>query len=150
MKIYLASSWRNVNYPLALHMLREAGHEVYDFRNPTGGPPGGFHWEMVDPDWRNWSAARYREALKHPIAQQGFKSDLDGMIWAEACVLLLPCGRSAHLELGWMAGRGKRTIIWANDYEQPDLMPLLADRICISQKEVLQTLEVFGCVPSQG
>ena len=33
-KIYVASSWRNVYYPEVVTRLREAGHEVYNFRNP--------------------------------------------------------------------------------------------------------------------
>ena len=33
-KIYVASSWRNEYYPEVVAKLREAGHEVYDFRNP--------------------------------------------------------------------------------------------------------------------
>ena len=32
-KIYVASSWRNVFYPDVVQRLRDAGHEVYDFRN---------------------------------------------------------------------------------------------------------------------
>jgi hypothetical protein len=31
-KIYVASSWRNEYYPEVVEKLREAGHEVYDFR----------------------------------------------------------------------------------------------------------------------
>ena len=34
-KIYLASSWRNERQPQAVQILRDAGHEVYDFRNPA-------------------------------------------------------------------------------------------------------------------
>ena len=29
--------------------------------------------------------------------------------WDDTFVLVLPCGRSAHLELGWAVGQGKRT-----------------------------------------
>ena len=36
-KIYVASSWRNAFYPDVVKALREAGHEVYDFRNPPTG-----------------------------------------------------------------------------------------------------------------
>ena len=42
-KIYVASSWRNEFYPEVVEKLREAGHEVYDFRNPPSGDPG-FKW----------------------------------------------------------------------------------------------------------
>ncbi len=139
-RIYLASSWRNLQQPAAVDALREAGHEVYDFRHPPDGIPNGFRWSEVDPDWEAWSARAYRAKLAHPLAQRGFKSDFDGMKWADTGVLLLPCGRSAHLELGWMAGAGKRTIIWTRDGEEPELMALLASDICISLGEVLAAL----------
>lgn len=59
-RIYLASSWRNTYQPRCLQLLREWGHEVYDFRNPP--PPGGtgFAWDSVDPDWKKWSPSTYR------------------------------------------------------------------------------------------
>jgi hypothetical protein len=140
MKIYLASSWRNLQQPSAIAALRSAGHAVYDFRNPPGGIPNGFRWSEIDPEWEKWTAQVYRDSLRHPLAQQGFNSDFDGMKWADVGVLLLPCGRSAHLELGWMAGAGKRTIIWTRDGEEPELMALLADDICGSLGEVLLAL----------
>ena len=140
-KIYLASSWRNEHQPDAVAFLRSAGHEVYDFRNPPGGIPDGFRWSELDPNWQQWSAAHYRDALKKPLAQRGFNSDFDGMKWADVGVLLLPCGRSAHLEIGWMAGAGKRTIIWTQDGEEPELMALLASEICITGAEVLEALD---------
>lgn len=139
-KIYLASSWRNPDQPAAVETLRNAGHEVYDFRNPPGGIPDGFRWSELDPQWTAWDAATYRAMLAKPLAQRGFHSDFDGMKWADAGILLLPCGRSAHLELGWMAGAGKRTIILTRDGEEPELMALLAGEICISMDEVLAAL----------
>lgn len=68
--------------------------------------------------------------------KEGFNADFAAMRWADTCVLLLPCGRSAHLELGWMAGAGKRTIIVTQDGKEPELMALLADHICVSTSEV--------------
>lgn len=140
-KIYLASSWRNTEQPAAVAALRMAGHDVYDFRNPPGGIPNGFQWSDIDPNWEMWSAVAYREKLQTPLAQQGFASDFNGMKWADVGVLLLPCGRSAHLELGWMAGAGKQTIIWTRDGQEPELMALLAGTICATLAEVLAAMQ---------
>jgi hypothetical protein len=124
MKIYLASSWRNPSQPAAVQFLRGAGHEVYDFRNPPSGS-NGFHWTEIDPDWQRWTPGEYLEALKHPIAEEGFASDFDAMAWADACVLIGPAGISAHLELGWCAGAGKHTaILFAGG--EPELMVKMA------------------------
>jgi hypothetical protein len=139
-RIYTASSWRNTFYSEIVSALRLGGHEVYDFRNPPNGSQG-FSWSEIDPDWKAWSARTYRDLLeKSPIAAQGFLSDLRGMMWADTCVLILPCGRSAHLEAGWFCGQGKRCIILTRDGEEPELMALLATDICINIGEVLDRL----------
>jgi hypothetical protein len=143
-RIYVASSWRNPHQPWMVDLLRQNGHQVYDFRAPFNGVPG-FAWSEIDPDWQAWSAARYRELLTtHPIAARGFVSDLRAMQWADTCVLVLPCGRSAHLEAGWFCGQGKRCIILTQDGEEPELMALLATEICISPDEVLAALRQGG------
>jgi hypothetical protein len=140
-RIYLASSWRNEAQPSAVERLRAAGHEVYDFRNPPNGVRG-FAWSEIDPDWQAWTAENYRYLLTtHQIAARGYVTDFRGMEWADTCVLLLPCGRSAHLEAGWFAGRGKRLIICTRDGEEPELMALMANHICINLNEVLQALD---------
>jgi hypothetical protein len=146
-RVYLASSWRNERQPEAVRVLRAAGHEVYDFRNPEHGL-GGFHWSDLDPDWKTWSPARYRaHLLMSPIAAQGYLTDFRAMKWCDVCVLLMPCGRSAHLELGWCAGAGKRTIICLSDGE-PELMNLLADDICLDLQEVVDVLRSGVTAPA--
>ncbi len=137
-RIYLASSWRNEHQPWLVELLRQNGHQVYDFRNPPNST--GFRWSDVGLS-KPCSAADYRHAvLTHPRAAQGFNADFSAMRWADTGLLVLPCGRSAHLELGWMAGAGKRTLILTQDGEEPELMALLADKICISVDEVLAEL----------
>lgn len=130
MKIYLASSWRNSHQELVLVQLLAAGFEVYDFKNPPNGT--GFGWAQVG--WHGYDkhvdrvldrvldADLMRDLLSNPIAEMGFKSDFDAMKWADACVLLLPCGRSAHLEAGWFAGAGKLVVVLAPQIDEPELM----------------------------
>lgn len=138
-KIYLASSWRNPEQPACVDLLRKEGHEVYDFRNPPGLL--GFAWDKIDPDWKNWTAQQYISALYSNTAEVNFQSDFGAMEQADTGVLLLPCGRSAHLELGWMVGKGKRTIIVTRDGEEPELMARMADYVCEGVGELLTLLE---------
>lgn len=139
-RIYVASSWRNLEQPEIVTRLRAAGHEVYDFRNPAPGEEG-FKWSAIDPDWRSWDASRFRDALQHPIAQHGWGLDQGGMEWADTCVLALPSGRSAHLEAGWMAGQGKRVIVYAGELNEPELMYLtLGHAFCVTLPELLKEL----------
>src|SRR5690606_35074133 len=113
-KIYVASSWRNIMQPGIVSALRSMGHEVYDFRNPAAGNDG-FHWSEIGGGWQEWTNGEYIEALKHPFAEAGFKADFDAMQWADTFVLVQPCGRSAHLELGWAVGAGKTTVMLLGD-----------------------------------
>ena len=106
-RIYVASSWRNKYFPEVVARLREDGHEVYDVRNPPHGG-AGFHWTDIDENAPEWSFSQYAEGLHHPKAERQFRADLEALEWADTCVLVLPCGRSAHTEAGWMAGAGKK------------------------------------------
>lgn len=138
-RIYVASSWRNEYQPDVVSCLRGAGHLVYDFKNPPFAT--GFGWSEIDPGWKDWKAIEYRHHLyNHPRCAQGYLSDYRAMEWADTCVLLLPSGRSAHLEAGWFAGRGKRLVIMTKDGEEPELMALMANHICISIQETLRVL----------
>jgi hypothetical protein len=65
---------------------------------------------------------------------------------ADAFVLVLPCGRSAHLELGWAVGAGKRTAILldpdARDEVTPELMYRMVDFVTPSVYDLLGWLGV--------
>lgn len=137
-KIYVASSWKNQQQAWVVMALRDAGHEVYDFKNPPHGNTG-FHWSQIDPNWKNWTEDEYRDALEHPLAVAGFNSDMEAMEWADTFVLILPCGRSAHLELGWAVGKGKETYILLDKME-PELMAKMVDFIFIGAEEMLAHL----------
>ncbi|WP_319533399.1 hypothetical protein [uncultured Cohaesibacter sp.] len=141
-RIYVASSWRNEYQPSIVEYLRLKGHEVYDFRNPPNGVPG-FAWSSAGmPPRESLLAETYREVLTtSPVCALGFQNDFRAMQWADTCLLVLPCGRSAHLEAGWFCGAGKRCIILTQDYEEPELMALMATDICVSMAEVIKVLK---------
>ena len=103
LKIYVASSWRNTFQPDVVAALREDGHEVYDFRYPAPGNKG-FSWSEIDPHWKEWTPEQYREALSHPIAMAGYLLDSNALRTCDACVLVLPSGRSASWEFGYAMG----------------------------------------------
>lgn len=142
LRIYVASSWRNKYQPDVVKVLRERGYEVYDFRNPK--PDNyGFHWSEIDPDWKNWTPEQFRAALDHPIARQGYYTDMKALIACDVCVLVLPCGRSAHLEAGYAVGCGKSLVILVPEPIEPELMYRMTPYICTSIDEVISTLKVI-------
>ena len=138
-KIYVASSWRNTYYPEVVKRLREEGHEVYDFRNPPHGG-NGFHWTDIDENAPNWCFKEYDEGLHHPLAERQFAADLEALEWADACVLVLPSGRSAHTEAGWCKGRGLKTVVYIPKMEEPELMYKLFDAVTDSLDGILAAL----------
>lgn len=133
-RIYVASSWRNARQPVVVEHLRAQGHEVYDFRNPPNA--SGFSWTEVKPTTApgipgkgsDWEAVDdYLKMIDHPRARQGWDADFDAMLNADAVILVLPCGKSAHLELGWAVGAGKRTAILLEDPVEPELTYRMVD-----------------------
>ena len=149
MKVYVASSWRNEYQQDVVNTLRNAGHEVYDFKHPAPDNKG-FHWSEIDPNWKRWTVPQYLDALRHEYADFGFDRDFDAMKAADACVLVLPCGRSAHLEAGWMKGANKRVYAFIpyNGFE-PELMYKMLDGIATDMQEILSWLQ-SGCEVTEG
>ena len=122
--IYVASSWRNPKQEEVVIELKSEGHDVYDFKNP--GPGKTFHWSDIDPDWELWSPVDLLEAHQHPLAIKGFEVDMEALKRSTSCLLVMPCGRSAHLELGYAAGEGKPVGIMLSS-GGPELMYKMAD-----------------------
>lgn len=118
-KIYLASSWRNEHYPHVLNELRKEGHLCHDFRDPAGH----FRWSDIDINWLLWTPDLFKQKLGAPQAFKGFNRDMQGLDDADTCVLLLPCGRSAHLEAGYAIGQKKDVfILLMPEKFEPELM----------------------------
>ena len=148
--VYVASSWRNLMQAGVCATLRSAGIPHYDFKNPEGGT--GFSWKQVKPEGApdgvaakgsDWEPVdTYLEMVNHPVATAGFKADFDAMQRADTFVMVLPCGKSAHLELGWAVGAGKRTIILLEDPVEPELMYRMVDEMATSLFDLLGLLGV--------
>jgi len=121
LKVYVASSWKNLHQPVVVQALQDVNHYVYDFRNPHDRD-AGFSWGDVSNNWENWNTEDFIQGLKHPAALRGFQSDMTAMNWADICVLVLPSGRSSHSEAGWFVGQYKPVFIYSPEPCEPKLM----------------------------
>ena len=85
----------------------------------------------------------YLQAIQHPRAIEGFDADMDALRDADIVVLVLPCGKSAHLELGWAVGAGKRTCVYVPEETlTPELMYRMVDHIAPDMMDLLAWLGV--------
>ena len=142
--VYVASSWRNEKQPAVVARMRAEGFNVYDFRNPEPGNYG-FRWSSIDPEWQSWTTEEYRDALQHRIAQHAFSCDLQAMEQSDACIIVLPCGRSAHLEAGWFTGKGRPVLFLVEGPAvEPELMYLLGTGIGLTLDECVSMLRAIG------
>ena len=130
--IYVASSWRNERYPAMIRRLLEANVEVYDFRNPVLGD-NGFSWREIDPAWESWTPEQFRNNLGHPTAKRGFAFDYAALNKANAGLCMLPAGRSAHIEFGYLLGQGKPGCILLAEGQEPELMYSMSTYIALNE-----------------
>ncbi|AEK07523.1 hypothetical protein SEND513_79 [Mycobacterium phage Send513] len=137
--VYVASSWRNQFQPNVVQALRAAGYAVYDFKNPNGEK--GFAWsDIVDDNHDSVSTTEYLDIIAHPLADKGFQRDMNALFASDIVVLVLPCERDAHLELGWAVGAGKQTHILLDNPCKASLMYKMVDFIHPTLEDLLVTL----------
>jgi len=111
-KVYIASSWKMEKLcKIVAQGLRDAGIEVDCFCDDSTGRYV-FHWsEFVEreEDLINYDAIEF---INDKRTIRAFEEDKAHLDWADTVVLILPSGRSAHLEAGYGVGQGKRLYIY--------------------------------------
>lgn len=141
--VYVASSWKTQLHDPVVHNLKIAGLNVYDYRDPPDDV--SFSFREVDPQWERWSPKTFARKLREDArVRHAFERDRHAIEVCDILVMVMPCGRSAHLELGYASGLGKRTIILAPQATQPELMYGLASEICTDFGKLLETVGVSG------
>lgn len=117
MKLYIASSWKNeseVNEIAAI--LRRAGHEVDAFCDPSTG-----RMVMDYSSLGNMTELTIASALDEPLVQMAFQEDKKWIDWSDGVLLVLPSGRSAHLEAGYAKGQGKILMVYQDQFSKGEL-----------------------------
>ena len=106
MSIYIIGSLANPQVPVVANRLRKEGLDVFSSWYCAS--------ENADIRWQEHEQGRglsYIQALNDYAAQHVFKFDKHHLDRCDTALLVYPGGRSAHLELGYAAGKGKRTYI---------------------------------------
>ncbi len=135
--VYVIGSLRNPDIPDVARNLRERGYDAFDDWFAAG--------PRADDHWKAYEVARgrtYREALAGYPAGQVFRYDKSHLDRCQAAVLVLPAGKSGHLELGYFIGSGKPGfILMPPGDDRWDVMYRFATRVVSSVDELHSELE---------
>lgn len=122
--IYLIGSLRNPEVPKVAASLRAAGIEVFDDWY-AAGPEADDRWRDYEIGW----GRTYIEALEGLACNHVFNFDHTHLERCDAALLVLPAGKSAHMELGFVRGSRKRTYILLDNPERWDAMYRFATKV---------------------
>lgn len=138
--IYLIGSLRNKGVPALSNRLRAQGFTVFD-----EWYAGGYE---ADDKWLEYERERgrsYEQALASDYAKNIFEFDKRHLDEASCAVLCAPAGKSAHLELGYMIGRGKPGyVFFPSDPERWDVMYRFATGVCWRFQTLVSCLREGG------
>ncbi len=135
--IYLIGSLRNEQVPLLANRIRGAmpSLEVFDdWYSP--GPRADDHWK----EYEIGKGHTYAQALQGWAARHVFEFDKFHLDRCDGALLLLPAGKSCHLEAGYVAGRGKPLFVLMDDPERFDVMYQFATGVAFSEEELIGML----------
>ena len=135
-KIYVIGRLANPDVQVVAALLRQhfPDWEVFD------------DWQAAHPEadaaWRRYELARgrtYEQALSAYAGQSVFSFDKKHLNQSTHALLVLPAGRSGHLELGYMAGRGAKTAILLDaEYDRWDVMYAFADTVATGLGTIIE------------
>ena len=140
--IYIIGSLRNKNVTEVANKLRkDMGDKVEIFDS----------WFSPGPDadefWREYEKNKglsYKEALNSWAARHVFEFDDFHLQRATDVIMVMPAGKSGHLELGVSLGRGKRGYILFDEVpERYDVMVQFATDIFFNYDDLVLELKKY-------
>lgn len=136
---YLIGSLRNREASEIANRLRSEGIKIFDSWYAAS--------ENADDCWRDYEKAKgltYKQALADYAAQHIFHFDKFHIDRCDGGILVLPAGKSGHLELGYILGQGKPGHILLDSSERWDVMYNFATGVHMTVKELLEALRGSG------
>ena len=137
-KIYLIGSLRSPKVPEVAQKLRAAGHIVFDDWF-AAGPEADDYWQKYEQE----RGHNYKQGLAGYAAHHVFNFDKHHLDTNDLAVLMLPAGKSGHLELGYMIGRGKPGYILFDNAmpDRWDVMYLFASGVFFDVESLINELK---------
>lgn len=137
--IYLIGSLRNPVIPEIANDLQAIGLEP--FADWWGAGPEADDW------WKTYNEKRgidYFDALNGYAAQMVFNFDRTHLDRCDAVLLVLPAGKSGHLEFGYSVGKNKPAYVLADDQlgkDRWDVMLAFASKVFRNKEEMLDAFK---------
>ncbi|MEK7539967.1 MAG: hypothetical protein AAB558_01840 [Patescibacteria group bacterium] len=136
---FLASRYRNKEKILPfIKRIRETGKSVYCFIESEASvkycgtvecePEAAMKEFESIPDWRN-----------SPRVREIFETDMQALKDSDALILLLPAGKSAHMEVGVAYGLGKRLVL-VGEQKETESLYLMFDQVFGTEEEFLRSI----------
>jgi nucleoside 2-deoxyribosyltransferase len=134
--IYLIGSLRNSNVPKIAEVLRSRGFEVFDDWHSAGPEADDFL-----RDHYKFRGLGYKDAIHSYAAKHIFEFDEHHLNRADIGVLVMPAGKSGHLELGYMVGQGKEGyVLFDSVPDRVDIMYNFCTDVFFDLDEMVDTL----------
>lgn len=135
--IYIIGSLRNENIPVVGNAVRAAGFDAFDDWYGVG-PKADDHWF----DYEKQRGRTYAEALQGRAAQNTFALDRDNILRSEGVIMVLPAGKSGHLEFGFARGNGKPgVILFDKEPERYDVMYNFASLVTDDIEDAIEFMQ---------
>ena len=142
MKIYVIGSMRNKQIPVVANRLRAEGFDAFD----EWFAPG----EQADEKWKEYEQLRGREfieALQGYHAKHVFEFDKFHLDTCDVAVLVLPAGRSGHIELGYVRGCKKPCYILLEEQtDRFDVMYGFATKVFATTEDLIAELRILNFI----
>lgn len=123
--IYLSGSLKNPRIPEIAEELRAAGFDIFDAWW-SAGPEADDHWQAHE----RFMGHTFQQALLGPHATCVYEFDREHLSRAHGVVLVMPSGKSGHLEFGWAIGKGKPGwVLMEQEPERYDIMYRFANGV---------------------
>lgn len=135
--IYIIGALRNPTIPQFANELQAEGFEAFG------------DWYSAGPDaddyLRDYSKARglnYKQTLESYAARHIFEFDKYHLDRCDAAVLFAPGGKSAHMELGYVIGRGKPGyVLFDSEPDRVDVMYQFSTGLFFNKEELFAELK---------
>ena len=143
--VYVIGSLRNPKVPVVANRLREIGLDVFDDWYAAG--------PEADDKWQAYEQGRghsYPDGLNGYAADHVYRFDLKHLNRARMGVLVLPAGKSGHLELGYLIGQGKPGyILMESEPERWDVMYKFAEGVYYDLEELVAKIQKEIATPKE-